>query len=65
MEPVVKLSIDVVGADAEACRKLLRSLCDLIDSDFEGSPSYDVSKAYGSASCKVLQLEPEAAICGT
>ena len=54
--PLVRLLIEVVGEDGDACRKLLRDLCDLIDADVGGAPGYSVSKIEGSASCDVDTL---------
>jgi hypothetical protein len=50
---VVRYRIEVVAEDGDACRKLLRHLCDMIDADKGGGAGYSVSKVYGSASCDV------------
>ena len=56
VNPLVRLRIEVIGEDGDACRKLLRDLCDMIDSDLDGAPCYSVSKIIGSASCDVDTL---------
>jgi hypothetical protein len=53
VEPLVRLRIEVVGEDGDACRKLLRDLCDMVDADLAGAPGYSVSTIEGSASCDV------------
>ena len=56
VEPLVRLRIEVVGEDGDACRNLLRDLCDMIDADLAGAAGYSVSKIEGSASCDVDTL---------
>jgi hypothetical protein len=63
LDPVVRLRIEVVGEDGDACRRLLRDLCDMIDADLAGAPGYSVSKIEGSASCDVDTL-PNAPVSG-
>jgi hypothetical protein len=54
---VVRYRIEVVAEDGDACSKLLRALCAMIDADKGGGAGYSVSKTYGSASCDVNALD--------
>lgn len=53
MDCGVRLGIEVEADDGDACRGLLRRLCDMIDADLAGSPAYDISTMRGSVVCKV------------
>lgn len=64
MKRMVRLRIEVVGEDGDACRRLLRGLCDVIDADVAGAPGYDVSRDYGNASCEVDTVLPNAPALG-
>ena len=64
LQPLVRLKIEVVGEDGDACRKILRSLCGMMDEDFEGAPGYSVVHTDGSAVCDVDTVEPNTRLNG-
>lgn len=55
-EVLARLDITVVAEDGDSCRKLIRRLCDMMDEDLAGAPSYTISTIEGNAACDVMIL---------